>query len=481
MKKSTTKKKRSKNQKVVPHSFQILAEPMHDIIQWQEYSRAYLKAEPQIINAGEWPIQLHACAPNNSQLETLMVLLGPLESPNLYKHLAEKLYLKYNLLFVSLPSLGGNSAIDFKDNRWDLKSLSEFVQWLGQNQDMQSFHLMGASAAANVALHAAIAMPEQIKSLCLTGMSHRPGKIWQMLFNQVGKSLQSEALLDCADAALLYLVNDEILIQKRSWGVFRNYFRAKIQAFGPQQTQSFQSLIAAILKGDQLHNDNEKETPRCPVIAFTGEYDHLTSPHDHAEFIDSCIKGTFATVDDADHLLHVEKPHVVAELVDEFLESTQQSKPLKEIEGAHIYPPQSFLQFDRRRDPRYVSQRPKVKVETSGILVPEGWEEEVPQSLPARLRNINFSGCLIEIHDNRFTIDPQVRDIKLHLIQANLEMRVLAFEQVNKSLRCLFFHESYEKAVAFREILEYGEYFVDADLEADLRDDYDLPKSSNYS
>ena len=56
----------------------------------------------------------------------------------------------------------------------------------------------------------------------------------------------------------------------------------------------------------------------------------------------------------------------------------------------------------------------------------------------------------------------------------DLTLKILAFEQVNKTLRCLFLHENYESAMAFKDMLEYGDHFVDADLEMD---DFDSDSS----
>lgn len=461
------KKKRKGTSGAERKGFELKQESI-DAIQWQVKDGFAFKNQAQIVTMCGWPLEVLPLLAENPTDETLMVLLGPLESPYVYKHMLSQCA-SHNVIFVSLPGFGINMGVDLANLDIELKSFAPFVLHLLKADGLadKNVHLMGSSAAASIALETSLQAPKAIHSLVLNGLVHKPSKIWQLLLKEVSHRLEGDDFLDCADAALLYLVSDEILGRGRTWGVFRRYFRRKLTDLTQTQKACLKKVVQLILMGDGLNEDNLKDTPHCRVLAYTGEYDHLSAPYDHAHFIDACVNGTFATLDDADHLIHVERPRVVAQLVRGFLDKVN----LDTIEGVRTYPPQSYVTLDRRRDPRYVTSRPKVKLETSHVLATEDWDEEIPDTLFAKLRNINFSGCLLQLHDERFRIEEHAADLKLYLPKADIWLKVLAFEQVNKSLRCLFMHEDYESAIAFKDMLDFGEHFVDADLELD---DYEL-------
>lgn len=459
---------KKKTKKVVEEikSFNMPTGVINEDIQWQQPEGFSLQNKMQTIMVDQWP--LHVLGLKSSlkiSKDTMVVLLGPLESLKVYKHLALQMRETHNLVFVSLPCFGMNMDVDVSDQDIELKSFADFVESLLKAPALEghTLHLLGSSAAASVALETSLRWGDKISSLIVNGITHKPTKIWQLLLSEVVHRLDNGDYLDCADAALLYLVSDDILGRGRTWGVFRQYFRKKLEALNEVQKQCLNKLVQLVIKGDGLSENTIKNTPSCRVLAFTGEYDHLSAPYDHAHFTDACVNGTFATLDDADHLIHVERPRVVAQLVKGFMAQIN----LDTIDGVRTYPPHSYVTLDRRRDPRYVTNRPKIKIMSDNFLPPEEWEDAVPSTLFAKLRNINFSGCLLEMHDERFRLQDHAGDLKIYLPKVDMTLEVLAFEQANRTLRCLFFHKNYQAAMEFKEMLEYGEHFVDADLEMD--------------
>lgn len=461
--------KRKKSEQGAVKGFNLDSDCVATGLKWQTPDGFAFKNTAQQIELASWPVDVLAFHGQKKQSETLLILLGPLESVYVYKHLLVNTLKTRNVVFVSLPGFGLNMSVDLSAENIELKSFAPFVIALLNSDALvdQKVHVMGSSAAASIALETALQTPTRVSSLIVNGLVHRPSKVWQLLLKEVTNRLDSGDYLDCADAALLYLVSDEILGRGKTWGVFRRYFRKKLSLLTDVEKNCLNKVVQLILMGDGLNEVHLKDTPQCPVLAFTGEYDHLSSPYDHAHFSDACINGVFATLDDADHLIHVERPRVVAKVISSFLDKQN----LDSLSGVRTYPPQSYVTLDRRRDPRYVTSRPKVKLETTHVIVPEGWEDEVPRQLLAKLRNINFSGCLLELNDERFSVENHAKDLKLYLPKIDTWLKILAFEQVNKSLRCLFLHENYQSAMAFKEMLDYGEHFVDADLELD---DYDI-------
>jgi pimeloyl-ACP methyl ester carboxylesterase len=64
----------------------------------------------------------------------------------------------------------------------------------------------------------------------------------------------------------------------------------------------------------------EAEAPvSVPVLVATGEHDPLTTPALNREAASRCTDARFTTVKDADHLLHLERPAEVVDLVTRFL------------------------------------------------------------------------------------------------------------------------------------------------------------------
>jgi len=458
-------KKKIKKVNLRPAGFKLSKEKWNDDIHWKVPNGFSFRNSLQSVTMGSWNVDFIGFQADQESKDTIVVLLGPLESMQVYKHLVHSMIENHNILFLALPGFGMNMNVDLSDQDIDLRSFAQFVAKFleGQALDGHQVHLLGSSAAASVALETSLICPARVTSLMMNGLTHKPSKIWQLLLKEVVHRLDSDDYLDCADAALLYLVSDEILGKGRAWGVFRQYFRSKLSSLTGIQKQCLKTIVTLILKGDGLNEDNLKNTPQCPVLAFTGEYDHLSAPYDHAHFIDTCINGIFATIEDADHLIHVERPRVIGKMIHAFINKTN----IDDVNGVRTYPPQSYVTLDRRRDPRYVTSRPKISLTTDEVIVPDDWEDAIPKKLSAKLRNINFSGCLIQLYDERFQIKEHAGDLKIYLPKIDTWLDILAFEQANQSLRCLFLHENYESAMAFKEMLEYGEHFVDADLELD--------------
>ncbi|QMU76669.1 alpha/beta hydrolase [Streptacidiphilus sp. PB12-B1b] len=58
---------------------------------------------------------------------------------------------------------------------------------------------------------------------------------------------------------------------------------------------------------------------RVPVLVATGEHDPLTTPGLNREAAEGCADAHFTTIRDADHLVHLERPAEVVDLVARFL------------------------------------------------------------------------------------------------------------------------------------------------------------------
>jgi pimeloyl-ACP methyl ester carboxylesterase len=72
----------------------------------------------------------------------------------------------------------------------------------------------------------------------------------------------------------------------------------------------------------RLLNHRERGTGRqvgVPVLVATGEHDPLTTPTLNREVATGCLDARFTTIRDADHLVHLERPTEVVDLVSRFL------------------------------------------------------------------------------------------------------------------------------------------------------------------
>ena len=81
-------------------------------IEYQEYSRSAIKAEPRTLYVGEWRIDYLAFgSEQNRHRPPLLVVGGAFQNFTSYKFCVEKIYENFPVVLVDLPSLGNNTQI----------------------------------------------------------------------------------------------------------------------------------------------------------------------------------------------------------------------------------------------------------------------------------------------------------------------------------------------------------------------------------
>ncbi len=422
-------------------------------VHYQTFERGALKTAAKEVNLKDHRVEYKAfqVSSDNSHVNTsptsLVVVCGAFESYNLHRNLVLRMIKHQPVLLVSLPGLGGNEEIPDLIHFDELAEvLKGFIEYAGLSQ----VALIGSSAAASVVSSFCCTYPEIVKKAVVHGIAHRPRKSWQMLLEESLYWIDEKHWEQNAEASLLYLINEDYLEETRFPSLYKRYFTRRLANFDAKQLKQFKFLVQMLLNEDGLQG-----YPETDILVCTGEYDHFTLPFEHAEYADQCPNSRFALVENADHLLHFERQKETLELFENYLTG----KDIDHVDGVKVFAPQTFCELERRSESRFIPVNKKARLYSSNIILPEDFEGEPPKFAKVKVRNINFSGCLLELSKEDFNVVAHTRDLVLHLEAPKLSLEILAFDQCDHTMRCVFKHKNYSNAIELKSMLDDWDYF----------------------
>jgi pimeloyl-ACP methyl ester carboxylesterase len=211
---------------------------------------------------------------------------------------------------AQLPVLAPRAQVHVSDVHFRFDSLSEMADALLAAHE-GPLVLAGASMGGMVAMHAALRAPQRVAALVLLGTSARadtPDLV----------RLRSEACELFAAGRI-----DEVLRANVMFAFHPD------NAADPALVEAYLALVRragadALIRQNRAvmaRPDLRPELPRlrCPTLVMVGEADALTPP-EHAREIASAIRGAeLVTVPGAGHMLTMEQPQAVAQLLLDWL------------------------------------------------------------------------------------------------------------------------------------------------------------------
>lgn len=414
-------------------------------IEYQEYSRHAIKAEPLNHFVGQWRIDyLPFCAPENAHKPPLLVIGGAFQNFTSYKYSVERIYSDFPVVLVDLPSLGSNDQIAPDLGMEDLADLLyEFVR----NMGIEKVHLMGLSLGSAIASTFAYKYPKETGKLIVAGVLTRPRKSWRMLVEESVRVLEEQRMDEFSQAVVLYLVNYQRLKETGMTPTARKLFYRQMKRLNDNERERYKINGRRLLSVEGVLG-----YPDCETLVTTGEYDSFTLPWENASFARRCPNSKFVLIKGADHLPQLEKREVSLELFSSFLNG----RPLSGVEGIQIFSKGDLERMERRRDDRLQPANGRGRVVSESRI---GDRYRFDQQV--KVVDINFFGCLLKLENPGFSLADHARDCTLYMESPDLTLELLAFDYDDAGfIRCLFKHGNIEKAERFAELLTDGELFI---------------------
>jgi len=414
-------------------------------LSYQCYDRASLKSEPLRHFVGKWRVDYVAFSlPENAHKVPLVVLGGAFQNFNSYKFCVERIQVDFPVILVDLPSLGNNDQLAPELGMEDLADLlHEFVVQMG----LPKVSLMGLSLGSVVASTFAYKHPQLTDKLIVAGIIPKPRKAWRMLLEESVRVLDEQRMQEFGQAVVLYLVNYGKLAETGITPTARRLFQRQMASFSENEQARYRINANRLLEVEGILG-----YPKCETLVTTGEYDSFTLPHENGAFAAKCPNATFVLIEGADHLPQLEKRDESLELFSAFLRGV----PLEEVAGVRVVPKARIDDIERRGHERVIPCNPMVRV-TSESKIGDAFRFDQP----ARIVDLSFFGCCIQLMAPVPSLAEHTRDLTLHLQSPEFSRDLLVFEYNEQGLlRCIFLHGNIQKAEEWAALLKDPAFFI---------------------
>jgi pimeloyl-ACP methyl ester carboxylesterase len=240
----------------------------------------------------------------------VVLLGGAFQHKTAWGRLETALARTASVVTVDLPGWG---SADLLPAWHGLDFLAEALHRVLIAAGHHTVHVFGGSYGGAIALRFAQTYPEQVLTLALMGTSARlPETVCDRL-GHILELLRAGRVPEFADYAVDLLLSPTAEI-KRGPAV-RRILRTLFRTVTPEDMAKFEQNTLRLMNRPPF-------TPApalpMPVLLGTGEHDLFTPPALCRELATHCADARFALLRDADHVIHLEVPDELADLLTRF-------------------------------------------------------------------------------------------------------------------------------------------------------------------
>ena len=220
---------------------------------------------------------------------------------------------------VVVPDLPGYGTSEELAGRHSLTEYADFVERFRNHLGLRRFQLVGHSLGASIALVHAARYPAALAGVCLLNpVSSASNAIADLgrLYYRIGACLPAGlARVWLASPPAVYLADSAVIATtdrtRRRWILqqdYQNYRRASVRA-----------MVESYLSYYDTPFDECADTITAPTLLVTGDRDRIASVPSVRALTDRIVDADLRIMPGGGHLLPMERPQPVAELVNEFL------------------------------------------------------------------------------------------------------------------------------------------------------------------
>ncbi len=219
---------------------------------------------------------------------------------------------------VILADLPGTGSADALPADYGLDFLSDAIRVVVDAIGVEKVSIVSASYGTPIAYTFAARYPERVAKLILAGtMKEVPAHMRQRVADTLIPLRQGRMEQFAREVAEGLVVMDPEVPVRRRHLAYR-LLCSQLTSISEEDMQKYVLNTLRILNHKSL---DLATPPQCPTLVYTGEHDSFTTPDYCLEIANSIGCSLFTTINNADHMFHIQRPSVVNEISYEFLEN----------------------------------------------------------------------------------------------------------------------------------------------------------------
>lgn len=255
-------------------------------------------------------MKLHFKESGDSKNTTIVFLHGLLASAQNWQGITKRLSIEYHCIALDLPNHGNSPHDDQADYEFLVDCFEAFIE----EQDIESFYLIGHSMGGKVAMLYALNHPERIKKLVVEDIAPKtyPMRFLPLMGAMDALNLSKYKTRKEVDQALKEDVPDPLLRMFVMTNLVRDddkHFEWRVNLKGLIENASY---IMSFPETHQVYYDE--------VLFMCGEKSDYVTEKDRDIIKKYFPKANVVFFKEASHWLHAEKPQPFTEGLQHFLE-----------------------------------------------------------------------------------------------------------------------------------------------------------------
>lgn len=395
-------------------------------MQFSTFEPNSLKQPPLTQMIGRYKLEFHLFSqPENMDKAPVVFLGGAFQSFTSFKSEVELVYQTHPVILLDLPSQGSNDQLVPELGLGDFTGL---LKAFFDSQNIDQVIMVGISYGSAMASIFAAECPEYVERLLVSGITCFRRDTLVLLLEDSLELLSQGNLKEFATTAVSNLINHNRMQETEVGKTYRRLLYRQVARLTDNEQQRYAQNTKRLLDftGFQTY-------PACPTLVATGEYDNFTLPEENAAFSAQCKDALFAVVEDADHLSQFERRDVTSELFYRFIKG----ETIDHVAGTRLYNPQHYYSQERRLQPRLSlgdNNCATISDTSNG------------QQYPAKVVNINFSGCLLELPQGDLSLSESCQSLVINIQGLSHPQHIRIIERSHKMLRCIIIQRDVKAA-----------------------------------
>ncbi|GAA1960152.1 alpha/beta fold hydrolase [Kitasatospora viridis] len=218
-----------------------------------------------------------------------------------------------DLLAVDLPGWGAGEPLP---ERFGADFMAEALCHMLDELGLPRVNVVAGSYGTAVAYLLAQRCPERVEKMVLAGTMTSIPSTARAAMQHTVDLLTAGRTTEFAEATAALLVNPERLDAVTRGSQVRRFLIRRMTSLTPDEIEQHLTNTRRLLRHQPL---DPSCPPAAPVLVTTGEHDGFTTPELCRELAATCADSWFARVADADHMLLLERPDELVDLILRFL------------------------------------------------------------------------------------------------------------------------------------------------------------------